>query len=118
LRQHYEAFQQAGAEILGISSEDQKRGARFKTEFDLPFRLLADPERRVIQAYGVFHQNEPKGRPISRPAVFVLDPAGILRYRYVGAQARDRPSTETILAAVRDARNTGQGSDRSIPANR
>lgn len=101
LREHYPEFQGLGAEILAISNEDQERGAKLETELGgLPFPLLADTERKVIESYGVFHQNEPKGRPISRPATFVVDAAGVIRYRYVGENVTDRPEPQIILAAV------------------
>ncbi len=54
----------------------------------------------MIEAYGVFHQNEAKGRPIARPAAFVIDGAGVITYRYVGEDPRDRPPVEALLAAA------------------
>lgn len=45
-------LQQAGAEIIGISPQDSASHARFRTRHDLAFTLLADPEKRVIRAYG------------------------------------------------------------------
>ncbi len=85
---------------MAISNEDTKRGAKLKEKLNLPFPLLADIDRRVIQEYGVFHHNEPKGRPISRPATFVLDGKGVIRYRYVGDSPPDRPAVEAILDAI------------------
>lgn len=45
-------LQQAGAEIIGISPQDSASHARFRAQHALPFTLLADPEKRVIRAYG------------------------------------------------------------------
>lgn len=45
-------LQQAGAEIIGVSPQDSASHARFRTRHALPFTLLADPDRRVISAYG------------------------------------------------------------------
>ena len=100
MREQFPEFQRRGVAILAISNEDQKRGAKLKEKLDLPFPLLADSERQIIQAYGVFHHNEPKGRPISRPATFVLDTEGVIRYRYVGDSPPDRPAAEAILDAI------------------
>lgn len=105
LRDYYPEFQGLGAEILAISSEDQERGAELEAELGgLPFPLLADTERKVIESYGVFHRNEPKGRPISRPATFVVDAAGVIRYRYLGENPTDRPEPQAILAALPDSK--------------
>lgn len=100
LRDHHQAFGRRGAEIVAISSEDRAQAAQIKREEALPFPILSDPEHRVIDAYGVFHDDEPKGRPIARPATFVLDAVGAIRYRYVGENPSDRPSPDEILAAV------------------
>lgn len=54
----------------------------------------------MIEHYGVFHQHEPKGRPIARPAAFVIDGEGVIRYRYVGDDPRDRPSADELLTAA------------------
>lgn len=114
LRQHAPAFDQAGADVLAISSDDGAESARLVADLGgLPFPLLADPERRAIWAYGVFHEHEPKGRAIARPAVFVLDAAGVVRYRHVGTAATDRPSPETILAAVRALKRPAAGTATS-----
>ena len=108
MRDQFAQFQRHGAVILAISNEDQRRGAKLKEKLDLPFPLLADTERRVIQEYGVFHHNEPKGRPISRPATFVLDAEGVIRYRYVGDSPPDRPAVEAILDVIAELEWEGE----------
>jgi peroxiredoxin len=97
LQQHYHEFQQCNAPILAISSEGPEAGAKFKKEYNLPFPILTDTKLDIIHKYGLFHENEPKGRLIARPATFVLDASGVIRYRYVGENASDRPSASTIL---------------------
>ncbi len=111
LRQHYPEFEQHGAQIVAISSESQEGGAKLKSELDLPFPVLADADRQVIETYGVFHEDEPKGRAISRPATFVIDPTGAIRYRYVGEDAGDRPKPNIILQAVSEAASLEPGRD-------
>lgn len=106
MRQSYDEFQRRDAEVLAISSENREAGAIFKASFELPFPLLVDADLRIIRAYGVFHENEAKGRLIARPATFVLDANGIIRYRYIGQNAGDRPSADTILAALSKAESS------------
>lgn len=43
---------QAGLSLIGISPQDSESHARFREHYSLPFPLLADPDKRVIKAYG------------------------------------------------------------------
>ena len=45
LRDNYARFEAAGYAILGVSTDDEVSHAKFSTKFDLPFPLLADPDR-------------------------------------------------------------------------
>ena len=54
LRDHYTDLQVAGYELLGVSADSQKRQANFKSKFDFPFPLLADEDKEVINAFGVW----------------------------------------------------------------
>lgn len=108
LQQAYGEFQEQNTGILAISNEDTERGSTLAHDLGLSYPILADSERDVIVEYGVFHQNEPKSRPISRPATFIIDGEGTIRYRYVGEDAADRPATGDLLAYVRDLNATRQ----------
>lgn len=71
-----------------------------KQELGITYPILSDTSRTVIEAYGVFHDKEAKGRPIARPAAFVIDGNGIISYRYVGEDQLDRPATLDLLIAA------------------
>jgi peroxiredoxin len=90
----------SGARLVVISSEAAEEGRAVKAEHELPFPLLVDEGAEVIRAYEVFHENESKGREITRPAGFVLDAGGTIRWAYVGERASDRPKLDAMLAAV------------------
>ncbi len=62
----------------------------------LPFSLLADVDGEVIRRYGIWDE---KGE-ISRPAIFVIDRAGTVRYAYVGEDFADRPGDKPIYDAM------------------
>jgi len=53
LRDGFSALQAAGAVILGVSADTTESHKAFAEKFHLPFSLLADPDRRIIEAYGV-----------------------------------------------------------------
>ena len=54
IRDRWSDFQEAGAMVVGISPDDVESHAAFAEKFDLPHRLLADPDRRVIKAFGAW----------------------------------------------------------------
>lgn len=93
-------FTQANTQIVAISNEDHQRAAKLKAENAITFPILADTDRTVIEQYGVFHQAEPKGRPIARPAAFIIDGKGKIQYRYVGECPQDRPAVAELLEAA------------------
>jgi peroxiredoxin Q/BCP len=55
LRDAYEPLQRAGVAILGVSHDDVAAQKAFKEKYHFPFTLIADPESRVIDAFGVPH---------------------------------------------------------------
>jgi peroxiredoxin Q/BCP len=77
-RDHLDDFSQVDATVLGISPQDVDSHERFIEARSLPFPLLADPERTVIDAYGV-------GAPLLgvRRSVFLVDSEGMVRYKHV-----------------------------------
>jgi peroxiredoxin Q/BCP len=71
-------FRDGGAEVLGVSPDDVKSHERFKTKYELPFTLLADPEHEVAEKYGVWGERKFAGKSymgINR-STFVIDPEG------------------------------------------
>lgn len=66
-----------------------------------PFPILSDPERVVIGRYGLAHDDPDAEHPVSRPATFILDSEGTVRFGYVGEHTRDRPTVDAILLALR-----------------
>jgi peroxiredoxin Q/BCP len=91
---------QLDACVFGISPQSVDSHERFRAQYDLTVPLLADPERRVIRAYGVLG---PAG--LVRRSIFIVDPSGIVRYRHVallGLHYRDVESLSSALERVRD----------------
>ena len=54
LRDNYTALQEQGYAILGVSADSEKRQANFKSKYEFPFPLLADEDKKVIDAFGVW----------------------------------------------------------------
>ena len=53
LRDNWAELQKAGVNVLGVSTDDEKLQKEFKEEQKFPFRLLADKEKAVTEAFGV-----------------------------------------------------------------
>ncbi|MFT4790875.1 MAG: peroxiredoxin Q/BCP [Arcticibacterium sp.] len=54
LRDHYSELKARGFDIVGVSADDQKKQASFKDKYQFPFPLLADTEKVVLEAFGVW----------------------------------------------------------------
>src|SRR6056300_1151734 len=54
LRDHYKELLDAGYSLLGVSADSEKKQRNFSAKYDLPFPLLADEDKEVINAFGVW----------------------------------------------------------------
>jgi len=61
-RDIYPAIQKTGAVVLGVSPDSIKSHGKFAGKFRLPFPLLADEDRKIVQAYGVWGEKQFMGR--------------------------------------------------------
>ena len=72
IRDAWSEFQRAGAEVFGISADTQASHERFKSKYSLPFALLADPEHKLGEPYGVAQE----GKNSYERSTFVIDADG------------------------------------------
>ncbi|HSR61375.1 MAG TPA: thioredoxin-dependent thiol peroxidase [Robiginitalea sp.] len=80
LRDHYGALQSAGYALLGVSADSQKKQANFRKKYNLPFPLLADEDRVVIEGFGVWGPKKFMGREYDGiyRTTFVIDGQGTI----------------------------------------
>ena len=80
LRDNYGELQEAGYELLGVSADSQKKHQNFIGKHSLPFPLLADTERKVIDDYKVFGPKKSFGKVTDGiyRTTFVIDEKGII----------------------------------------
>jgi thioredoxin-dependent peroxiredoxin len=80
-RDGFISYKQAGAIILGISPDSAESHAKFVKKFDLPFTLLADDDKKVCEAYGVWKEKSMYGKKYMgvERTTFVIDAEGIVR---------------------------------------
>ncbi|KAA3621759.1 MAG: thioredoxin-dependent thiol peroxidase [Flavobacterium sp.] len=62
LRDHYAELQAEGYELLGVSADTEKKQSNFRNKFKFPFPLLADTDKEVINAFGVWGPKKFMGR--------------------------------------------------------
>ena len=99
VRDRWEDYQATGAEVVGISSDSVESHHKFAEHYDLPLRLLSDPEEKVSKLYGARSLIPGK---VAR-SVFVIDANGILRYQDVRPLGLFKPKDDEIMAEVRKA---------------
>ena len=80
LRDNYELLQQKGFELLGVSADNQKRQTNFRKKYDFPFPLLADENKEVIRAFGVWGLKKFMGREYDgiHRKTFLIDEKGVV----------------------------------------
>jgi len=64
------------------------------------YTLLSDPDASVIYRYGLFNQDDPEGRAIPHPTVYVIDRDGVVHWKFTEVNYRIRPENEDIAAAL------------------
>ena len=80
LRDNFERFQANNYELLGVSADSEKAQLKFKEKFNFPFPLLADEDKSVIQAFGVWGSKKFMGKEYDgiHRTTFVIDENGII----------------------------------------
>lgn len=80
LRDNYERFQALGYEILGVSADSERRQTNFKTKNNFPYALLADEDKAVINAFGVWGPKKFMGKEYEgiHRTTFVIDENGVI----------------------------------------
>jgi peroxiredoxin Q/BCP len=93
-RDSYEVFTEAGAEVVGISSDSVQCHEEFASKYELPFLLLSDKEGEVRRLYGV---SKTLGLLPGR-VTYVIDRQGIVRHVYSSQLDAIRHTSEALKA--------------------
>jgi thioredoxin-dependent peroxiredoxin len=97
-RDRYAEFHSAGAEVVALSVDDRPRSEAMARELELPFPILCDPRREVVERWGLLNRAEKGG--IAFPATFVIDRDRKVRFRSLEKVGR-RATAPDLLAYLR-----------------
>ena len=81
LRDNFSALKKAGIEILGVSPDNEKSHKKFEKKYNLPFRLIADTDRKIVDAYGVWGEKTTFGKTYMglMRTTFLIDEKGVIK---------------------------------------
>ena len=82
--------------MIAVLSQRSEPVRRYVEETGLPFNILVDEDRAVAKQYGVWHRIGIDAWNISRPALFAIDRAGIIRAIWVAERQDEFPSGDEI----------------------
>ncbi len=100
LRDNYDALRNKGYELLGVSPDSARKHQNFIKKHDLPFPLLADTEKEVLNAYGVWGPKKFMGREFDgvHRTTFIIDEEG--KIERIFKKVKTKAHTEQILEAM------------------
>jgi peroxiredoxin len=93
-REHYEAIGAAGASLVAVSVDAAEKSEAVRRQLRLPFPILSDIGRRVIQEWGIYNSREKGG--IAKPAVFILASDRTVRFVSVDEVSARVPAADIV----------------------
>jgi peroxiredoxin Q/BCP len=102
------AYAKAGAQVVGISPDSVASHRKFADKFELPFRLLSDPDRTACQAFGVWKEKTLYGKTsmgVER-TTFVIDAGGTIRKIF--AKVKVAGHAEAVLSTIKELQQTAR----------
>jgi peroxiredoxin Q/BCP len=100
LRDNYNLLKEKGFEVLGVSADSPKRQKNFKEKNDLPFDLLADEDKKVINEYGVWGPKKFMGKEYEgiHRTTFIINENGIIEK--IIDKVKTKEHTKQILGEI------------------
>ncbi|MBO6880115.1 thioredoxin-dependent thiol peroxidase [Winogradskyella sp.] len=98
LNENYDRFKSKGYEILGVSADSAKRQSNFKNKYGFQYPLLADEDKNVIEAFGVWGPKKFMGREYDgiHRTTFIIDENGVIED--VITKVKTKAHTSQILS--------------------
>ena len=99
-RDEFAAFKKKGAVVLGVSIDSPKAHDKFAEKYRLPFPLLSDADKKIVEAYGVWGEKRFMGRKYmgTYRVTFLIGPDG--RIKNIWPKVKPEEHAEEVLAAI------------------
>ena len=99
-RDHFAEFKKRGVVVLGVSTDSVKSHDKFVEKFKLPFTLLADEDKKIATAYGVWGEKNFMGRKYlgTHRVTFLIGPDG--RIKKIWPKVKPEEHAADVLAAL------------------
>ena len=80
-RDNYQSLVGKGFEVIGVSTDDEKSHKKFETKYQLPFPLIADESKEIVEAYGVWGEKNMYGKVYmgTMRTTFIINTEGIIQ---------------------------------------
>ena len=98
LKEEYDRIRQQNAEVVAISTDNLDEAKNLAVDLQLPFKLISDPDHRIIDEYGVY-DGENNTAFIT---LILIDKAGIVRYKRIVEGLEDMFSAEEVTEHLKD----------------
>ena len=97
-----EVYTEYAATPLAIAGQWPRELRGYADKNGITFPLLVDKTRNVIKSYGVYHWLSLEAYNIARPATFIIDKTGIIRYMYIGTHQFDLVQQTELLESLKE----------------
>ncbi|HET6244100.1 MAG: thioredoxin-dependent thiol peroxidase [Bacteroidetes bacterium] len=100
LRDNYSVLKSKGISILGVSADSEEKHRKFIEKYDLPFPLLADTDKKICKAYGVWGEKKFMGKVFDgiHRSTFLIDENSLIRALITKVTTKNH--TEQILSIL------------------
>jgi thioredoxin-dependent peroxiredoxin len=101
-RDNYALLKREGFVVLGVSPDDEKKHKKFESKYSLPFTLVADPDHKIINKYGVWGEKQMFGNKYMglHRTTFLIDEKGVIRKIFL--KPRSKQHAEEIVKAWKE----------------
>lgn len=103
LKEGYHDLQNAGLEVIGVSVDDEKSHQKFITKYELPFPLIADTDKKLVEAFGVWGEKKMYGRTYfgTYRTTFIIDEEGKVEYIITPKNIKVKEHAAQLLKLVK-----------------
>ena len=102
LRDHYPTLQAKGYEVIGVSTDSAASHQKFIERHSLPFTLVADTDKQLVEKMGVWGEKSMYGRKYMGTfrTTFIIDEEGVVEKVFLPKEIKTKTHGEQILKAI------------------